>query len=162
MIKAQKLAHIVLSVSNLEASRDFYVNTLGLEVVSEPDTAKVVFLSLGKQHHDLALVEAATGAPPDATQPGLVHMAWQLNDFAELQAAYKDLVAAGIPVDPIQHNITNSLYVRDPDGHQVELFCDRWDNGIQVLRETGPQRRELDMETGEAVGAPQQLLQIRR
>lgn len=161
MIKARKLGHIVLNVSNLEASRDFYCKALGLGVVSEHAPGRIVFLSLGEQHHDLALVERASG-PADPGLSGLVHMAWQVDDFPTLQAAYAELRAAGIEPEPIQHNVTNSLYMRDPDGNLVELYCDRWgERGMEVMRTNGPQRMSLDMETGEAVGAPQELLKAR-
>ena len=52
--------------------------------------------------------------------------------------------------------------MHDPDGNMVELYCDRWgEKGREVLRATGPQRKILDMETGEAVGDGQELLAVR-
>ena len=162
MVKARRLGHIVLNVSDLDASISFYQKVLGAEVVSRHQEGKIAFLSLGEQHHDIALVQRATGPAPDATQPGLVHMAWQLEDFAALQAAHREYTAAGIEADPIQHNVTNSLYLHDPDGNTVEIYCDRWGaEGIDVMRENGPQRRALDIETGEAFGDTQELLKAR-
>ena len=148
MIKARKLGHVVLNVSDVKASRDFYIKVLGLEVAAENETGDAVFLSLGEEHHDLALFQRATGARPGKDQPGLIHMAWQLGSFEELQAAYKELKAEGIEPETIQHNVTNSLYVADPDGNMIELYCDRWDGGIEVMRAKGPQRKPLDIETG--------------
>lgn len=162
MIKPRKIGHIVLNVSDLDASRDFYGKALGLQVVSEHKPGKIAFLSLGEQHHDLALVQKADGAPPDPTHTGMVHMAWQLGDFPELQAAHAELNEAGIEHEPIQHNVTNSLYMRDPDGNVVELYCDRWgEKGMEVMQSQGPQRRSLDMATGEAFGDKQELLKAR-
>ena len=162
MIKAEKLGHLVLNVSDLAASRDFYVKVCGFEVMAENEERKIVFLSLGDDHHHLALIQRATGPRPDATQPGLVHFAWRLEDFAAVQAAYKELTEAGIEIEPIQHNVTNSLYMKDPDGHLVELYCDRWgERGMEVMRTQGPKRMALDMETGEAVGSEQELLPVR-
>ena len=160
MIKAVRLGHVVMNVSDLKAAIEFYTRVVGLEVVSEDAERRIAFLSLGEQHHDLALVERATGARPDADQPGLVHMAWRLADFAELQAAHAELGEADIELEPIQHNITNSLYMRDPDGHVVELYCDRWaeEEGVEVLRTQGPKRVALDMVTGVAEGEEQELL----
>lgn len=109
MIKARKLGHIVMNVSDLDASLAFYTKVTGAKVISDLRESKIAFLSLGQQYHDIALVQRATGAPPDPTQPGLVHMAWQLGDFAELQVAHEELTEAGIALEPIQHNITNSL-----------------------------------------------------
>ena len=52
--------------------------------------------------------------------------------------------------------------MKDPDGHLVELYCDRWgDKGIEVMRTEGPKRMALDMATGEAVGSEQELLPVR-
>ena len=161
MIKARKLGHVVLSVTDLDASKAFYTKALGLEIVAENSEQRIVFLSLGEQHHDLALIQRATGARPDSSQPGLVHFAWQMADFPALQDAYNELTDAGFELDPIQHNITNSLYLEDPDGHLVELYCDRWENGIEVMRTQGPKRVMLDMETGEAAGGDQELLPVR-
>ena len=161
MIKARKLGHVVLNVSDLEASCAFYCKVLGVEPVARHETGKMVFLSLGEQHHDIALVERASEPAPGPAQPGLVHMAWQLEDFAAVRAAYHELTAAGIAAEPVQNNVTNSLYLRDPDGHLVELYCDRWgDDGIEVMRREGPKRRTLDIETGQAVGEAQTLLPI--
>ena len=161
MIKAVRLGHVVMNVSDLKAAIEFYTRVVGLEVVSEDAERRIAFLSLGEQHHDLALVERATGARPDADQPGLVHMAWRLADFAELQAAHAELGEADIELEPIQHNITNSLYMRDPDGNVVELYCDRWADGIEVLRTQGPKRVALDMQTGLGADDEQELLRPR-
>ena len=44
----------------------------------------------------------------------------------------------------------------------MELYCDRWgEQGMEVMRTQGPQRKSLDMETGEAVGEKQELLKAR-
>ena len=161
MIKARRLGHVVLNVSDLDASIAFYEKAIGLEVVSRNREGTTAFMSLGEQHHDLALVQRATGEPPEPTQPGIVHMAWKVEDFPALQAAWRELTEAGIELEPIQHNITNSLYMRDPDGHVVELFCDRWENGIEVMRTQGPKSMILDMETGEGQGDQREVLAVR-
>lgn len=160
MAKAGRLGHLVLNVSDIDASIDFYTRAIGLEVVARAPDGRIAFLSLGQQHHDLALVQRATGARPEPDQPGLVHMAWRLDDFAALQAAHAELTETGIAQEPIQHNITNSLYMRDPDGHVVELYCDRWprEEGIEVLRTQGPKRVALDMTTGKGADEEQALL----
>jgi len=158
MIKAGRLGHLVLNVSDLKESIAFYIRVVGLEVVIEDTERRIAFLSLGEQHHDIALVERATGDKPAADQPGLAHMAWRLENFSELQAAHAELSIVGIELEPIQHNITNSLYMRDPDGHVVELYCDRWADGIEVLRTQGPKRVALDMVTGLGARDEQELL----
>ena len=161
MVKAQGLAHIVLNVSDIDASLAFYSKVIGLEVVTRDEKLKIAFMSLGEQHHDLALVQRGGSDQADPNQPGLVHFAWRVDDFPTLQAAHDELTEAGIKMEPIQHNITNSLYIKDPDGHLVELFCDRWGDGLNVLRTQGPLRKSLDIKSGEAVGDGQELLAVR-
>jgi catechol 2,3-dioxygenase-like lactoylglutathione lyase family enzyme len=90
MIQARKLGHIVLKVRDAAKSRDFYTRTLGLRVAHEDLAA--VFLSFGETHHELALFQLATGQAADPTRPGLHHMAWQLGNVEELQAAYREIL----------------------------------------------------------------------
>lgn len=123
MIQARRLGHVVLKVRDVQKSKEFYTRTLGLQVASEQTEWGAVFLSVGEQHHDLALFQLATGEKPAATQPGLHHMAWQLGSFAELQAAHRELRDLGVQVDAtIAHNVTRSIYFADPDGNRLEIY----------------------------------------
>jgi catechol-2,3-dioxygenase len=150
MIQARRLGHIVLSVRDVQKSKSFYTSVLGLTVAHEDLERGAVFLSAGTQHHDLALFQLATGEAPDATQPGLHHMAWQLGSFEELQAAHRELRAMGVTVEStIEHNVTRSVYFHDPDGNRVELYCDMVEDGLEVMRTMGPRRDPIDIETGE-------------
>ena len=152
MIAARKLGHIVLKVRDARASRDFYTRTLGLKVAHEDLERGAVFLSFGEQHHDLALFQLATGEAPAAAQPGLHHSAWQLGSFEELQAAFRELGALGIPVEStIEHNVTRSVYFHDPDGNRVELYCDMVEHGFEAMQTLGPRRDLIDIETGAVV-----------
>ncbi len=139
MIQARKLGHVVLKVRDAKTSKDFYTRTLGLKVAHENYERGAVFLSFGKEHHDLALFQLATGEPPAAAQPGLHHMAWQLGSFDELRAAYRELKAMGIAVEStVEHNVTTSVYFPDPDGNRVELYCDMVEDGFEAMRTVGP------------------------
>jgi catechol 2,3-dioxygenase len=43
----------------------------------------------------------------------------------ELRAAKKELEGAGITIDGMSdHTVSQSLYLRDPDGNEVELYVD--------------------------------------
>jgi catechol-2,3-dioxygenase len=153
MIQARKLGHLVLKVRDARASRDFYTRTLGLKVSHEDLEHGAVFLSFGREHHELALFQLATGEPPDNKQPGLHHMAWQVGSFAELQAAHRELRELGVAVEStIEHNVSRSVYFRDPDGNRVELYCDMVADGFEAMRTMGPRRDELDIDTGQIVG----------
>ncbi len=44
---------------------------------------------------------------------------------AELRAARDDLEAAGVVIEGTSdHTVTQALYLRDPDGNEVELYVD--------------------------------------
>jgi len=152
MIQARKLGHVVLKVRDAQQAKDFYTRALGLQVAYEDRQRGMVFLSFGTEHHELALFQLATGEPPQAAQPGVHHIAWQLGSFAELQAAHRELVELGIPVEAtVEHNVTRSVYFFDPDGNRVELYCDMVANGFAAMQTLGPARKLLDIETGEIV-----------
>ncbi len=147
MIQARKLGHIVLKVRDAAKSRDFYTRTVGLKVAHEDLERGAVFLSFGEAHHELALFQLATGEAADTTQPGLHHMAWQLGNFEELQAAYRELKALGVPIEStVEHHVTRSIYFPDPDGNRVELYCDMVANGFEIMRTLGPRRDPLNLE----------------
>src|SRR5262249_4248033 len=146
MIQARKLGHVVLKVRDAGKSRDFYTRTLGLKVAHEDLERGTVLLSFGKEHHDLALFQLASGETPGPTQPGLHHMAWQLGSFEELRAAYQELKAIGVPVEStVEHNVTRSVYFPDPDGNRVELYCDMTADGFETMPTVGPRRDHLDL-----------------
>jgi catechol 2,3-dioxygenase len=78
-------------------------------------------------------------------------MAWQLGSFEELQAAYRELRAAGFPIEAtVEHNVTRSVYFPDPDGNRVELYCDMVENGFEAMRTVGPRRDPLDLDEAPA------------
>jgi catechol-2,3-dioxygenase len=150
----KRLAQLALNVTGLAEARDFYRRVLGIGVISENPDAGSCLLGLDGDRPELALFGGAApdAPPPDETQPRLIHFAWQLPDFQAVQAAYRELTGQGIPVETMQHNVTNSLYVKDADGHVCELYCDRWEDGFEAMRTQGPMTKILDIETGEGIG----------
>ena len=146
MVKALKLGHLVLSVRDCVRSRDFYTQKLGMKISSEKLERGQVFLTIGEEHHVLALFQRATLDPPTPDQPGIRHIAFQLDSFEQVRNAYNDLKAAGIPVEETSEDgITRSIYVRDPDNNRVELFCNRVDNGLEAIRTADLNSKPLDM-----------------
>jgi catechol 2,3-dioxygenase len=82
----------------------------------------MVFFSLG-DHHDFAICENA--ALGDAEQSGLDHVAFKVGDrMDDLVATKRYLDGLGIETDPIDHDVTKSLYLQDPDGNGIELYID--------------------------------------
>jgi len=139
MIEPLRIGHAVLGVRNLERSRKFYTEILGAKVRKTYPEVKMVFLACGDHdHHELALAEVGDNAPgPLNKGVGLFHLAFRLHDWAHLQAAYRELKEKGVTiVGMVDHNITRSVYFLDPDGNQLEVYCDnpRWREVIGTNR----------------------------
>lgn len=126
---ANGLYHAVLYVRSLRRSLAFYRDLLGFEVVGEVFQGRAAAL-VGRDrrtHHELLLIEVGDAPGPlTGRRLGLYHLGVKVGDsLDELRAARAELDAAGVPVDGASdHTATWSLYVRDPDGNEVELYCD--------------------------------------
>ncbi len=126
LVKPAKFAHFVLRVRNLEESIAWYQTVLGMEIVHRAE--KIAFLTYDDEHHRLALAETPVAAEPVPGAPGLDHVAYTLRSLGELLATYKRLAAKGIlPVLPINHGLTTSLYYHDPEGCKVEFQVENFD-----------------------------------
>ena len=125
MIKPKRLGHIVLRVRDLGRSEEFYSQVLGLRVTGRAGD-EMVFFSSTDDHHDLAIAKIAEDAPgPDPNRVGLYHFAYQLGSFEELKEAYRFLNKKGVKIAGMgDHGVTKSLYFLDPDGNEIEVYCD--------------------------------------
>ncbi len=137
-MKVQSLGHVVLKVTDLARSEAFYHGVLGMEVCARFDEQglKMTFFSLGN-HHDLALAQVSGSEPAGGEEAvGLHHVAFRIGTrLEELIEAKAHLESAGIEPDPVDHEVTKSLYFKDPDGNMVELYIDASD-----AWKTDPQR----------------------
>jgi catechol 2,3-dioxygenase len=124
-MKVERVGHVVLQVRDRAASERFYIETLGMEVALRTD--RMTFLrGAGENHHDLGLQDAPPGsAPAPENSIGVWHIALKIGTTrGALVEAKRQLDLLGIKVVPIDHAITESLYVKDPDGHLLELYVD--------------------------------------
>jgi len=63
MIKAERLGHVVLKVRDLQRSRKFYTEVLGMDVMMEVAAIPAVFLANNRRdHHEIALFEVGPEA----------------------------------------------------------------------------------------------------
>ena len=74
MVKPTQLGHVNIRVRDLERSKKFYTEVLGLEVTHR--RGNIVFLSAREHSHELAIGAIGSDAPgPDSRQVGTNHFA---------------------------------------------------------------------------------------
>jgi catechol 2,3-dioxygenase len=124
-IQPQEIGHVVLRVRSLARSIPFY-ERLGFRKVGEIAGMMAFFTATGANHHDLALMQVGEQAPsPAPNAVGLYHVAIRLPSDDHVRAAFRELAAAGAEiVGASDHGVSHSLYVKDPDGIELELYAD--------------------------------------
>jgi len=123
----QRLAHIVFRTSNFEEMVSWYLNVLGAKVVFKNDI--LAFIAYDEEHHRVAFVNMPDLEPQGETTRGFHHAAFTYGSLRELLETYDRLRRDGIqPIFPINHGPTTSIYYSDPDGNQIELQIDNYDN----------------------------------
>jgi len=121
------LGHIVLYVKDLQRSTEFYTDIVGLTLLGKTFNGKAAVLSGGSTHHELMLISVDDAPPPlQGKRLGLYHSGWKIgDDMATLKNAYDTLIRKHYPVQGLSdHTISQSIYLQDPDGNEVELYVD--------------------------------------
>jgi len=145
-MKAHYLGHVVFYVRDLERTLRFYRDLLGFSEVGRAFGGRAAALTSGRTHHEFLFIEVGDAPSPSrGHRLGLYHIGVKVGDsLDELRAAKTELERAGIPIDGMSdHTVSKSLYLRDPDGNEVELYVDAdpetWrDNPAAVLAPIRP------------------------
>lgn len=115
----QGLDHVAIAVADVERSRHFYADVLGLEREHEAWEVPVVMAAKGSglaifpQH-----MHSASGDGESAIR--ILHIAFRV-DREGFERAREELAERGLDPRFSDHGISHSLYFDDPDGHQIEL-----------------------------------------
>lgn len=140
-VRPQGLNHLVLNVRDIEESHRFWTEILGFTQVGElhataerPNPPKMRFYSGDHgggrlNHHDIALVEnRELPAPPkDWRMFGMPvavnHIAIALPSREAWLQQLEYLQEKGVAFDRrVEHGMTHSLYIHDPNGYGIELL----------------------------------------
>jgi catechol 2,3-dioxygenase len=126
-MKAHYLGHVVFYVKDLGRSLAFYRDLLGFREVGRIFDGKAAALTSGRTHHEFLFIEVGDApGPPTGYRIGLYHIGIKIGDsLDELRAAVKELEKAGVTITGMSdHTVSQSLYLLDPDGNEVELYVD--------------------------------------
>ena len=117
------LNHAVLFTTDLERAKEFYVDVLGFSVIADEPQLGAAFLRAprSENHHDLGLFRARADKPPRGTA-GLYHLAWEVDDIADLAGFRDALAGSGSLTGQSHHGATISIYGADPDGTELEIM----------------------------------------
>lgn len=118
MIQATGVDHVVLHVKDVQRSKKFYTEILGMTAYREDDGQ--VFLHAGQQ--GVALFKKAGDAPLTAGSD-LNHLALNVasGTYETLKA---ELESHGVAVTG-RPGEDRCIYFRDPDGHRLQLMMRR-------------------------------------
>lgn len=125
-----KLGHVVFYVRDLERSVKFYKEVVGLGLSGMIFNGRAALLSGGSTHHELLLIQVGEAqGPVHGRRIGLYHVGWKIGDSIEqLKILYDKLIDLDYAIDGLSdHTISHSIYLRDPDGNEVELYVDNPD-----------------------------------
>lgn len=149
-MQVKELGHLVLYVRDVERSAGFYRDVLGWRQIA-PGSDGVKTLPFAgyaafsapndRTHHELLLIEVGDQATPipGGRRIGMYHFGLKVGDSDdELREVVTTLTAAGVPIDGASdHTVTHSLYIRDPDGNEIELYIDvtgvDWKNNPELI-----------------------------
>ncbi|MEP7349900.1 MAG: VOC family protein [Sphingorhabdus sp.] len=146
-ISVEKIAHIVLFVNDPEVSAKWYCEVLNMKITARAGDGPYkggVFLSFGMSDHDIALFKAEEGASKgkEFEHIGLMMAGVNIDD---LRRNYDYFRERGVEIAEIlDHGVSTGIYFYDPDGHMLEVFCQR------VPQITGESQVEINRNQGQA------------
>lgn len=125
-----RLQHVGLIVGDLDASRRFYGDALGLEETARPASFKFAgaWFAVGDDSiHLIAQADSTQAGGPADPGPGaarglMAHFALEVDALEEVIARMAEH-GHTIDVGPLRRGDgVRQIYYRDPDGHYVELY----------------------------------------
>jgi catechol 2,3-dioxygenase-like lactoylglutathione lyase family enzyme len=142
--KIRRLGHFGFNIADLQAGIDFYSKLLGFRITDTRDFSKVpgreemakrltdpriVFMSHNSDHHAFLLAHKTLGAifGDDATSKDITvnQITWQVATMDEVFAAADYFRDKQVEIRRVGRDMPGSnwhTYIRDPDGHTVELY----------------------------------------
>lgn len=124
-MKLGAIHHVAIIVSDYEASREFYVNKLGFEVIRENYREErndyKLDLKLGDCELELFAIPGSPVRPSYPEACGLRHLAFKVECIEEVIAQLNDLNIETEPIRIDTFTDKKMTFFKDPDGLPLEL-----------------------------------------
>jgi catechol 2,3-dioxygenase-like lactoylglutathione lyase family enzyme len=114
-LQVTHIDHVSVLITDVQRSRRFYGEVLGLKEIAKPRTFDFVVLwfDLGNQHLHLLLKDR-----PDARSPR--HFALRVADVAAARTYFGELGIRPEETTPIPG--ADRFFIHDPDGNRIEII----------------------------------------
>jgi catechol 2,3-dioxygenase len=154
LLPAIEMGAVALAVGNLDRSLDYYRRTIGLELL-ERNGARAV---LGVPGRPLLELAARPGGRRDPDAADLFHFALLVSSREALGRQLQHFIDSDVHLTGAsEHFVSEALYLRDPDGHGIEVYRDRpraqWYDGDRFLLGTAPMDVQGVLEAGRTAPA---------
>src|SRR2546422_8648487 len=125
MPRVMSLGHVGLYVRDVERSKAFYRDILGLKVSDESPRSGAVFMTAKdrlEEHHELLLI------PGREEGKVIQQISFRCASLSAIKEFYQVFLQNKVSINRIvSHGNAVGVYFQDPDGNQVEVY---WPTGI--------------------------------
>jgi catechol 2,3-dioxygenase-like lactoylglutathione lyase family enzyme len=121
-MRLEGIDHVALAVRDVEEAAKWYADVLGFERRYEGMWDRIPTF-IGKGNTAIALFPLRNKDSKSATRTSkirMLHLAFRANRNGFL-SAQEELKHRGIKFEFEDHEISHSIYFRDPDGHELEI-----------------------------------------
>ncbi len=119
-IRAVSLDHVNMNVRSLDQSVAFYKDLFGFEVRKDdnsPNKLDAPSKIIGNDAIKLCMYEQ-----PDMSPGGsIAHFGFHVDNFGEILAKCRELGVEVLYGGPVEFEKSESVYIRDPSGYDIEL-----------------------------------------
>jgi catechol 2,3-dioxygenase-like lactoylglutathione lyase family enzyme len=122
MFELERIDHVAITISDIENSIKWYKEVLGLEQYYDGAWDGVPIM-MGKGGTCVALFKVREKNPipsPGWKALAMQHLAFRA-DRKNFEKAQESLKENGIEFRFVDHEISHSIYFKDPDGHELEI-----------------------------------------
>ncbi|MCP1493597.1 catechol 2,3-dioxygenase [Peribacillus frigoritolerans] len=117
------VGEVSINVLDLNKAILFYQEIIGLQVLKKTDRQAV--LTTDGETPLLTLEQPADVIPKEGRTTGLYHFALLLPTRADLSIFLRHLLQTKYPFGAADHEVSEALYITDPDGNGIEVYSDR-------------------------------------